>query len=324
MCGPNAGYYDAIQHQEDCESLLMCEPLPPLPPSPYPEVPAEQPLWEVNVGNVDDLSEQEVNLILNMQSNKALLLAGRAFVKQGITSADFGTICANMACAYKATGTLLYLVLCTHPDIAYAVGVLCRFNACPGPKHWQAVKHLMQYVQGILDYKIEYSTDTAASSPSPFIAFADADHSSNLDNGQLTTGSILLVTSGTVSWMSKLQTIVALSSMEAEFVAASETGHELCWLRNFLADIGMPQSIPLMLNLDNQSAILVSKQPEHMGCLKHLDQHWFWLQQAIYNSKIRLIYIPSSNMAADLLTKTLKHNAVDKLRHKMGLVGEFS
>ncbi|KAG5733847.1 hypothetical protein E4T56_gene4918 [Termitomyces sp. T112] len=626
MHGPNAGYYDAIQCQEDRESPLMHEPLPPPPPSPCPEVPAEQPLWEVNVGNVDNLGEQEVDLVLN----------------QGVTSADFSTICANMACAYKvgghdtnpcsyceamagenaaewhkamveemnslksngtwhavylpagwrairsqwvfkvkhlpdgtverfkahviaqgfsqrpgvdfdetfapmarwaavrtvlafaamedmhlesvdissaflhgvidtelymkfpdgfpedvlpdvkckpsdgdacaklekgiyslcqganlwnrrlhevlvklgfsritsdpcvyvylrdgihiivpihvddmtlasksrsailkvidelrqyfklrhlgpmtgllgvvvtrdhakrklwidqrayaidilsrfnmldskavatpldpgirlskadspqtpdeaeemrsvpyiqATGALLYLALCTCPDIAYAVGVLCRFNACPGPKHWQAVKHLMRYVRGTLDYKIEYSADAAASSPSPFVAFADADHGGNLDNGRSTTGSILLVAGGAVSWMSKLQTIVALSSTEAEFVAASETGRELCRLRNFLADIGAPQSIPLTLNLDNQSAILVSKQPEHMGRLKHLDRHWFWLRQAVYDGKIRPIYIPSGDMAADLLTKTLKRDAVDKLRRKMGLVGEFS
>lgn len=105
--------------------------------------------------------------------------------------------------------------------------------------------------------------------------------------------------------MSKLQIIVALSTIEAEFVAASETGCELCWLCNFLADIGMPQSMPLVLNLDNQSAILMSKQSENMRHLKHLDQHWFWLCQAIYNGKIKSAYISSDNMAADLFAKPL-------------------
>lgn len=640
--GPNADYYDAVRRQEDKESPLVREPPPPPPPSPYPEEPAEQPLWEVNVSAVDNHGEQEVDLVLNAQSDEALLLAGRAFVEQGIDSEGFGTICANMACVYKvgahdtnprsyreamagenaaewhkamveemnslkgngtwravylpagrkaigsrwvfkvkhlpdgaierfkarvvaqgfsqrpgvdfdetfaptarwaavrtvlalaamddmhlesvdissaflhgvidtelymrfpdgfpeqvppdverkpgdgdpcarlekgiyglkqganlwnkrlhqvlvklgftritsdpcvyvylrdniriivpihvddmtlasksrsailkvidelrkyfklrhlgpttgllgvavtrdrakrklwidqrayaidvlsrfnmldskavatplapgvrlskadspqtpdeaeemrsvpyiqATGALLYLAMCTRPDIAYAVGVLCRFNASPGPKHWQAVKHLLRYVRGTLDYKIEYSADAANSSPSPFVAYADADHGGNPDNGRSTTGSILMVAGGTVSWMSKLQTLVALSTTEAEFVAASETGRELCWLRNFLADIGTPQSIPLTLNLDNTSAILVSKQPEHMGRLKHLDRHWFWLRQAVYDGKIRPIYIPTEDMAADLLTKTLSRDLVDKLRRKMGIVGEFS
>ena len=84
-----------------------------------------------------------------------------------------------------------------------------------------------------------------------------------------------------VSWMSRLQSVMALSTTEAEFVAASKTGRELCWLRNFLADIGAPQSAPLTLFMDNQSAISVAKQPEHMGRLKHLDRHWFWLCQAV-------------------------------------------
>lgn len=124
--------------------------------------------------------------------------------------------------------------------------------------------------------------------------------------------------------MSKQQTIVALSSTEVEFVAVSETGRELCWLCNFLADIGTPQSIPLALNIDNQSAILVSKQPEHMGRLKHLDWHWFWLRQAVYDGKIKPFYILTEVMAADLLTKPLSRDKVDKLRRIMGLVGDFS
>lgn len=221
----------------------------------------------------------------------------------------------------QATGALLYLAMCTRPDIAFAVGVLCRFNSCAGPKHWKAVKHLMRYIRGTLDYKIEYSANPAFPL---FAAYTDSDHGGNPDNGRSTSGSILLVAGGAVSWMSKLQTLVALSSTEAEFVAASETGRELCWLRNFLADIGIPQSAALVLNIDNQSAIRVSKQPEHMGRLKHLDRHWFWLRQAVDDGKIRPVYIPTEDMAADLLTKPLPRVLVDKLRRIMGLVGEFS
>lgn len=224
----------------------------------------------------------------------------------------------------QAMGALLYLAMCTRPDIAYAMGVLCLFNACPGPKHWKAAKHLMECICSTLNYKIEYSANAATSFPSHFLAYADADHGGNPDNGHSTTGSVLTIAEGAVSWMSKLQSIIALSTTEAEFVAASKTGCELCWLCNFLADIGTPQSSPLVLNLDNQSAVLVSKQPEPMGRLKHLDCHWFWLRQAVYDGKIKPAYIPSDDMAADLLTKPLARDVVDRLRRKMGIAGEFS
>lgn len=82
----------------------------------------------------------------------------------------------------QATGALLYLAMCICPDIAFAVGVLCRFNACPGPKHWRAIKHLMQYICGILDYRIEYSAEATNQPPSPFTAFTNTDHGGNLDN----------------------------------------------------------------------------------------------------------------------------------------------
>ncbi|KAG5717456.1 hypothetical protein E4T56_gene6001 [Termitomyces sp. T112] len=139
--------------------------------------------------------------------------------------------------------------------------------------------------------RIEFSAAAASSQPSPVVAFTDADHYGNPDNGRSTTGSVLMVAGG-----------------PAEFVAASETGRELCWLRNFLADVGAPQSLPLVLNIDN------SRQ----------SRHWVWLREAVYDGKIKPVYIPSEDMVADFLTKSLPCETVDKLRRKMGIVGEFS
>ena len=224
----------------------------------------------------------------------------------------------------QATGALLYLALCTRPDIAFTVGVLCCFNSNPGLEHWKAVKHLLRYVRGTLDYKIEYSAAASTPSTNFFTMFSNADHGGNLDNGRSTTGTLLMMAGGAVSWSSRIQTIVAQSTTEAEFVAASESGHELCWLRNFLADIGIPQIGPSNLNMDNQSAISVSKHPEHMGRLKHLDRHWFWLREAVSDKKIAPVYIPTTDMTADLLTKSLTRELVEKFHRKMGIVGEWS
>lgn len=226
----------------------------------------------------------------------------------------------------QATGALLYLAMCTRPDIAYPVGVLCRFNMNPGPAHWKAVKHLLRYIRGTLDYRIEYSAAAAALQPSAsiFQAFSDADHGGNTDTGRSTTGTLLVLAGGAVSWFARLQSVIALSTTEAEFIAASETGRELCWLRNFLADIGTPQKGPSRMNMDNQSAISVTKHPEHMGRLKHLDRHWFWLRQAVEDGKVAPAFIPTSEMTADLLTKALPRDLVDRFRRHMGLVGEWT
>ncbi|KAG5718030.1 hypothetical protein E4T56_gene5754, partial [Termitomyces sp. T112] len=83
----DANGLDAVCHQENCELPLEHKPPPPLPPSPYPKVPPEQLLWDVNIGNADDHGEQEVDLALNMSSDEALLLAGHMFVEHGL---DFG------------------------------------------------------------------------------------------------------------------------------------------------------------------------------------------------------------------------------------------
>lgn len=140
------------------------------------------------------------------------------------TPADEDFMCGVLY--IQATGALLYLAMCTCLDIAYTVGVLCCFNNNPGPAHWKAVKHLLHYICSTLDYQIEYSAKATALAPMGllFQAFSDTNHGGNNNNGCSTTGTLLFITGGVVSWSSCLQSIVALSTTDAEFVATSETG----------------------------------------------------------------------------------------------------
>jgi hypothetical protein len=124
----------------------------------------------------------------------------------------------------NAVGALMYLAIATHPDILYVVGVLCQFMANPGPVHWKAVKHLFRYLAGMLDQCLTYAPDPSL--PKLFHTFTDADHTGNSDNGQLTSGYVVKMGTGTVSWSSKLQSIVALSTTEAEFIATVTAGQE--------------------------------------------------------------------------------------------------
>jgi hypothetical protein len=168
----------------------------------------------------------------------------------------------------NAVGSLMYLAITSHPDIAYSVGVLARFNSNPGPLHWKAAKHLLRYCKGTMDMKLVYGPNDSSE---PFTSYSDADHGGNPDNGRSTGGYVIKVGSGAVSWSSKLQSLVALSTTKAEYIAAVDAGKEIVWMRQFLGELGYPQHGPSILQMDNQSAISVSKNPEHHGRMKHLD-----------------------------------------------------
>ena len=149
----------------------------------------------------------------------------------------------------NAVRSLLYLALLTRPDIAFATGVLARFNSNPGMAHWNAVKHLFRYLKGTVDLKLAYGPDPSLENDR-FITFCDADHGGNKDNGKSTSGYMVKLGSGVVCWSSKLQQIVTLSTTEAEYVAGVAAGKEICWLQNLLSELGYPVSAPSKLYID--------------------------------------------------------------------------
>ena len=217
----------------------------------------------------------------------------------------------------SAVGALNYLATTTRPDISFTVGKLARFTANPGPAHWKALSHLMRYIKGTIDSKLVYK---AAEESEPFTTYSDADHGGDVDNGKSTGGYLVTVAGGAISWSSKLQSIVALSSTEAEYIAAVEAGKEILGMRNILTEFGQKLAGPSTLFLDNQSALSVSRNPEHHGRMKHLDLRTFWLRNAVEQGTIATFHLPTSEMPADLLTKALSREKVVKFRSMMGIV----
>ena len=125
---------------------------------------------------------------------------------------------------------------------------------------------------------------------------------------------------GAVSWCSKLQSIVALSTTEAEYVAACSAGTEICWLCNLFTELGFDlSSTPSPLHIDNQSALAVARNPEHHGQMKHLDLRFYWLCDAVDEHVISVFYCPTSKMPADLLTKALPLVKVKECCAMLGL-----
>ena len=119
--------------------------------------------------------------------------------------------------------------------------------------------------------------------------------------------------------MSKCQSIVALSTTKAEYMVACEAGKEIIWMCKMLQELSFPMTTPSLLYMNNQSTIQVAKHPEHHGQMKQFDLSWFWLHDVINQGAISSTYVPTGDMTADLLTKTLPYLKVEKFCQEMGL-----
>ena len=146
-------------------------------------------------------------------------------------------------------GSLMYAMIATRPDIAFAVGVVSRYMSNPGKKHWEAMKGILRYLKATKNMRICYGSQELSVK-----GFTDSDYAGDLDNRRSTSGHVFTLAGGAVSWRSRLQTCVTQSTTEAEYVAASEECKEAIWLGRLVTDLGIKEHTP-MLHCDSQSAI---------------------------------------------------------------------
>jgi len=142
----------------------------------------------------------------------------------------------------------------------------------------------------------------------------------NVNNEHSTGGNVLLIAGAAVSWSSRLQTITALSTTEAEYVAAVDTGKEVAWMHQLLHEFGFTLSGPLTLAMDNQSAISMAKNLEHHGRMKHLDLCFYWLRDAVEDGRIAPVFVPTAQQVANIFTKSLAHADMQRCHESLGIV----
>lgn len=167
----------------------------------------------------------------------------------------------------------------------------------------EALKCVLRYLKGTLDLKITYSP-TSSGTNKLFTTYSDADHRENLDNGQSTSGFIVKIRTGAVSWLSCLQAFVTLSTTEAEYVSAVSAGQEILWLRNLFEEFRYKHTGLSTLHIDNQSALSVTCNPDHHGHVKDLDLHFYWLHDEVEHGQIQVEHLHTDEML-DILTKVL-------------------
>ena len=170
-----------------------------------------------------------------------------------------------------------------------------------------------------LDKQLTYGGATQSNGDELFVTYSDADYAGDGDTLRSTGAYTVMMGGGAVDWSSKLQPVVAQSTTEAEYVSATAAGQEILWLRNLFSELGFEPKGASTLHLDNQSALAVTRNPEHHGRMKHLDLRYYWLRDAVKAGLIDVRYISTKDMPADIMTKALSRAVVEEMRRMLGL-----
>jgi hypothetical protein len=215
---------------------------------------------------------------------------------------------------HEAVGSLMYASLGTRPDITYAVQAVSRFSTKPGIAHWEAVKRIFRYLKGTKDLWLSYG-----GVGKELIGYADADGSMSEDRHAL-SGYAFLINGGAVSWSTKRQEIISLSTTESEYVAATYAAKEALWLRSLISQLFDTTLEPTTLFSDNQSAIALTKDHQFHARTKHIDIRFHFIRWIVENGSLRLVYCPTNDMVADALTKALPPPKVKHFAKELGLI----
>ena len=214
----------------------------------------------------------------------------------------------------QVVGSLMYLTA-TRPNLMYCVSLISRFMSCPTEQHWLAAKRLLRYLMGTMNMGILYKKGDYKE----LMAYSDSDFAGDLNDRKSTTGSVFILSSGVVSWISKKQPVVSLSTTEAEYIAAASCACQCVWLRRILEQLGCEQKEYTTILCDNSSSIKLSKNPVLHGRSKHIDIRFHFLRELVKTNVVNLSYCNIQNQVADIMTKPLKLEVFQKLRGLLGV-----
>ena len=215
-----------------------------------------------------------------------------------------------------SVGSLMYAMVTTRPDIAFALSVASRYCSNPNQAHVALVTRIFKYIKGTLKVGITFGGSTELE----VVGYSDADYNGAVD-GRCSTGAwLFLLAGGPISWSAKRQATPAMSTCEAEYMALSETGKEALWLRYIMVDLGLLSSeVPTLVWADNKGAIALGENPEFHRKTKHIESKWHWIRSFIERGILLVKFIPTASMAADGLTKALTPKAFRDFRSMMGM-----
>ena len=212
-------------------------------------------------------------------------------------------------------GSLGYLVNMTRPDLAWSYSELSKYVQYPGKAHMDAALHVLRYLRGTYDQAILYQhVDELADT---LWGWVDSDWAADVDSRRSHTGYIIMLNGGAVSWKSRRQDCVSLSTSEAEYVAASQCGQEVFYMREILRDFGYTQIAPTRIYEDNLACVAMSENPVRRKFSRHIDIRRFFVRDMVTAGILKLVPLRTHLMVADALTKSLPSPAHIKHREIM-------
>ena len=217
----------------------------------------------------------------------------------------------------RCIGSLMYLMVCTQPDIAYSVGVLSCHVAVPGHAHIQAIKWIFCYLHGTNEYKLEFHTKNSDKT-SP-IAYVNSDWAGDHSDRKSISGYTVMIDGGAISWGSKKQTSMLLSTVKAEFIAASTAVKEVLWHWSFLAFLDMKLTDPTWVLIDNQGALELIRSGQINDRTKHIDTKFQHICNQEAAGDIKSEHVVTKDQLADVMTKSLGSEKYLSFREKIGV-----
>ncbi|XP_071728470.1 uncharacterized mitochondrial protein AtMg00810-like [Rutidosis leptorrhynchoides] len=215
----------------------------------------------------------------------------------------------------QVVGSLIYLTI-TRPEIAYSVGIVSQFMQCPTNVHLDAAKKILRYVKGSIGHGLWYKKcDNVLLN-----GFVDAVWMGDANDRHLTSVYCFNIGSAVISWCSKKQDVVALSSMEAEYIAATMTAQECTWLRRLIGDILEKVDYVVKLRCDNESAIKLASNPVFHARTKHIEMRYHFIREKVLSGEIELANVRTNAQVADIFTKALMKAKFIEFREALGIV----
>jgi hypothetical protein len=211
-------------------------------------------------------------------------------------------------------GSLLYIMLGTRPDIAFAVTKLAQFAANPSKEHLDKAKYVLRYLAGTAKYALVYK----GASNKGLIAYTDSDYAADPVKRRSTTGYLFKLANGIISWQSRAQKTIALSATEAEYMALSDCSRQAVWIQNIFTELGL-QVRPTQICADNEGGIFIASNPVQERRTKHIDVRFHYVRDLIEQKRIDVVWVPTDENPADMFTKNLGHIKFEKFRNMLGL-----
>jgi len=213
-------------------------------------------------------------------------------------------------------GSLMYIAIGTRPDIAHSVSALSQFNDCFDDSHWSAAKKILRYLKGTVNIGLMFKKSFSGQ----LEGYVDADWGSCVIDRRSYTGYVFLLSGSAVTWESRKQRTVALSTTEAEYMGITEAVKESIYLKNFLIELGFDELSKIKLWSDNQGATLLAKNAVYHQRSKHIDIRYHFVREALKDNHLHLGFKSTNEMAADILTKGLQRVQHNKCLELIGIM----